>query len=102
MIKEISPRWVKAMNLFHSKKYIQQVKEDIRLRPDIQEKIKGFEDSFIKFSALERVNFEADIDDELNDYLKRMRMYNTNVKNGIHYERKSLNEIISLVNIVGK
>lgn len=80
MIKEISPKWVKAMDIFHSKKYIQQVKEDVRLQPDIQDKIKGFEDSFINFAALERVNFEADINDELDAYLKRTRMHNTNVK----------------------
>lgn len=68
------------MDIFHSKKYIQQVKEDVRLQPDIQDKIKGFEDSFINFAALERVNFEADINDELDAYLKRTRMHNTNVK----------------------
>lgn len=78
--KEIPKRWFKTMDRFHSKKYIPYILNDIENRPDIQEKIKDFKDSFIKFAALERMNYEPDIDDELECYLKRKRMYETNVK----------------------
>ena len=76
----ISPRWIKAMDKIHSRKYIKDVVKDIAEHPNIKEKIKGFEDSFIKFAALERLYYEPDICDELECYLKRRRMYEINVK----------------------
>lgn len=78
--KEIPKRWFKSMDIFHSKKYIPNVLNDIEHRSDIQEKIKGFKDAFIKFAALERVNYEPDIDDELECYLRKKRIYEINVK----------------------
>ena len=78
--KEISPRWIKAMDAIHSVKYIPIIKNEISSRPDIQNKIKGFEQEFIKFAALERINYEADLDDELETYFKRKRLYSKNVK----------------------
>lgn len=78
--KEIPKHWFKLMDRFHSKKYIPDVLKDIENRPDIQKKIKDFKDAFIKFAALERMNYVPDIDDELECYLKRKRMYETNVK----------------------
>lgn len=69
--KEIPKHWFKSMDKFHSKKYIPDVLKDIENRPDIQKKIKDFKDAFIKFAALERMNYIPDIDDELECYLKK-------------------------------
>lgn len=77
---DISARWLKAMDKFHSKKYRNDVINDIESNPDIKIKVKDFYRSFVDFACLERVYYEADIANELEEYMKRKRMYNTNVK----------------------
>lgn len=68
------------MDKIHSKKYIPFVINDILSHHDIQKKVEMFFDEFVSFAALERVNYEPDIYDELETFFKRKRLYETNVK----------------------
>lgn len=73
-------QWFKAMDKFLSKRKIPQVIEDIESTSGMSDEIKDFRESFIKFAALERMNYQPDIVDELKCYYERKRMYKWNVK----------------------
>ncbi|WP_203229288.1 HNH endonuclease [Paenimyroides tangerinum] len=72
-------RPTKKLDIIHSKKYRNQVEEDIK-NNNLSNKVEDFREEFIKFCCLERLNYEADINDELDQFFKRKRMYSTNVK----------------------
>ena len=72
-----------------SKYYYRDVINDIENNIYIKKRIKEFRKSFIKYTALERMDFKPDIVDELDSYLKRLRMHHTNVK-----EWKRLRQIV--------
>src|SRR5690606_11516271 len=72
-------RPTKKIDLIHSKKYRKQVEEDIK-NNGLTSRVENYYEEFVKFSCLERLNFEPDIFDELEQFFKRKRMYSTNVK----------------------
>lgn len=80
MSKIPNQRWFKVMDRFHSRKFRNDVINDIESNSNIKNKVKDFYNSFIDFACLERMYYGADIEEELDEYLKRKRMYSTNVK----------------------
>jgi hypothetical protein len=59
------------------------VMEELPTRKDILIRLKGFEKQFIRWAARERISYEADIDDEFEEFKKiyiDKRIYKTNSK----------------------
>lgn len=60
-----------------------KVKDELNIRKDILNQLKGFEEQFIRWAAKERISYEADIDDEFKEFKKiyiDKRIYKKNCK----------------------
>lgn len=72
-MNNIPPKsWFKAMDIFHSKKYLNDVLNDLEQNSDIKLE-ENIRDSFVKFACLERMTYEADIREELKEYYKKKK-----------------------------
>lgn len=56
---------------WYEKALMVDVKEDVESRSELQEEIKPFYKSFIRFAARQRVNYERDIDAEWSEYKEK-------------------------------
>lgn len=72
--------WFNSIDKLWCNKHKESVVLDISLNPDIENSVKEFRESFIKFACLERMNFTPNITEEFDEYLKRSRLYTTNNK----------------------
>lgn len=77
---KISKNWFASIDKIYCKKHKKSVIDDLAKNPNIESKIKDFRESFIEFASLERMNFKPNISLEIEDYFKRSRMYQVNVK----------------------
>jgi hypothetical protein len=83
-VKQPGPRWYSAMNMLQAKKYMKAIAFELQSRNDLKIKLGDKFSSFINWAGWERLNYEANLDEEVEDFLKkkfasRKRMYHTNV-----------------------
>lgn len=81
MARPILISWFKRMDMIHSEKFINVIISELSCNPYLIDRLGNLYDKFIKWACLERMHFEPDIDDEVNDFLLlRKRLSETNVK----------------------
>lgn len=77
--------WYRATNKHYAEKLAKVVRNELQLRPDLLGVLKEKAESFIVWAGRERLDFVADLDEEVKDFLNkefnnRKRIFNTNVK----------------------
>lgn len=71
----------KSMDKYYASKYRCDVLFDLASRRNLVDRIGESLFSFLDWASLQRVNFEPDIEDEVNEFFTtRKRMYKTNIK----------------------
>lgn len=81
MARSIPISWFKRMDMIHSEKFRNIIISELACRTYLKDRLGNLYNKFIKWACLERMHFEPDIDDEVNDFLSlRKRMSETNVK----------------------
>lgn len=82
-IKGPGPRWYSAMNKLTVDREIRIIKQQLTERPDLEKELAEKIKSFIVWAAKERLNYQAELDEEVVDFLsgkfdKRKRLHQTN------------------------
>lgn len=81
MARPIPIEWYKRMDIIHSEKYRVNIIQELSYKAFLIDKLGNLYHKFIKWACLERMHFEPDIEDEVDEFLsKRKRMFQTNVK----------------------
>lgn len=76
--------WYKAMNKRFAAEKTKEIELELMFRPDLKARLGELLKSFADWAGMERLDFKADLDEEVNDFLSgnfiRHRMFNVNVK----------------------
>jgi len=63
--------WYKAMDLYHARKYSARIESELKDRLNLLSLLGNRVKSFIKWAGKERLCFEANLDEEVKDFLTR-------------------------------
>lgn len=72
--------FTKNTDLMISKKYHQEITKELDLNHNLKLKVNHCLEEFIKFAALERLEYEPNLIEEIDEFFKRTRVYVSNNK----------------------